>query len=74
MTTREKNMAGLKLGKIRDKHFIHLNEKYYPLRANWKKVYANGIDKENWDPTWLLSPRVKMEWDQDIKASALRRS
>jgi len=67
MTTREKNMSNLKIGMIRDKYFIRLGEKYYPLRTNWKKVYANGIDKENWDNTWLLSPRVKLEYDQDVR-------
>ena len=66
-TTREKNMANLKIGMIKDKYFIRLNEKYYPLRTGWKKVYANGIDKENWDNTWLLSPRVKLEYDQDVR-------
>ena len=67
MTTREKNMTNLKIGTIKDKHFISLNGKYYPLRPNWKKVFANGIDKDNWDNTWLLSPRVKMEYDQDSR-------
>jgi hypothetical protein len=68
MTTRERNIQNLKIGTIRGNHFIHLNGKYYPLRANWKKVFANGIDKENWDNTWLLSPRVKLEYDQDSNA------
>jgi len=67
MTTREKNMSNLKIGTIRDKYFIRLNDKYYPLRLNWKKVYANGIDKDNWDNTWLLSPRVKLEYEQDLR-------
>jgi len=67
MTSREKNTANLKLGTIKGKHFIKLEDKYYPLRTNWKKVFANGIDKDNWDPTWLLSPRVKLEYDQDIR-------
>lgn len=67
MTTRERNMSNLKIGTIKDKHFIRLNDKYYPLRTNWKKVFANGIDKENWDNTWLLSPRVKLEYDLDSR-------
>lgn len=62
-------MANLKIGTIKGKPFIRLNDKYYPLRPNWKIVFANGIDKDNWDNTWLLSPRVKMEWDQDSKSS-----
>jgi len=67
MTTREKNMSNLKIGTIKDKYFIRLNEKYYPLRTNWKVVYANGIDKDNWDNTWLLSPRVKLEYELDLR-------
>jgi hypothetical protein len=66
-TIREKNMANLQIGTIKGKEFIKLADKYYPLRPNWKKVFANGIDKDNWDRTWLLSPRVKMEYDQDSR-------
>lgn len=73
MTTRERNMSNLQIGTIKDKHFIRLGEKYYPLRVNWKKVYANGIDKENWDNTWLLSPRVKLEYDKDTKLAISKR-
>ena len=71
MTTREKNMANLQIGTIKGKEFIKLEDKFYPLRPNWKKVFANGIDKENWDRTWLLSPRVKMEFDQDFRKKEL---
>ena len=60
-------MSNLKIGTIKDKHVVKFGEKYYPLRTNWKMVFANGIDKEDWDPTWLLSPRVKLEYDQDLR-------
>ena len=64
-------MANLKIGTIKGKEFIKLADKYYPLRPNWKKVFANGIDKDNWDNTWLLSSRVKLEYDQDLRKSLL---
>lgn len=65
-------MTNLRIGTIKDKYVIKFGEKYYPLRANWKKVFANGIDKESWDPTWLLSSRVKLEWDEDLKQNHLK--
>jgi len=74
MTTRERNIQNLKIGTIKGQHVIRLNNKYYPLRPNWKKVFANGIDKDNWDNTWLLSPRVKLEYDQDSKAFSANRA
>jgi len=65
MTLREKNMATLQIGTVGKKTFIKLNNKLYPLAKDWKRIFALNIDKEEWDPTWLLSPRNRMQWEQD---------
>ena len=71
MTTREKNMANLKIGTsgTGTKKFIKLDDKLYPLAKDWKKTFAFNIDKEEWDPTWLLSPRNLMAYQQDLLRS-----
>ena len=73
MTTREKNIAALQIGTVGKKHFIKLNDKLYPLAKDWKKTFAYNIDKEEWDPTWLLSTRNLMAYQHDLlKQDSLR--
>jgi hypothetical protein len=71
MTTREKNMANLKIGTsgTGKKLFIKLGDKLYPLAKDWKRIFAFNIDKEEWDPTWLLSTRNLMAYQQDLLRS-----
>jgi hypothetical protein len=75
MTTREKNMANLKIGTSGKgkKLFIKLGDKLYPLAKNWRMTFALNIDKEEWDPTWLLSTRNLMAYQHDLlKQDSLR--
>lgn len=65
MTVREKNMSTFIIGTVGKKHFIKLNGKLYPLAKDWKRIFALNIDKEDWDPTWLLSQRNLMLYQQD---------
>jgi hypothetical protein len=68
MTIRERNLANLKIGTsgTGTKKFIKLGDKLYPLAKDWKRTLALNIDKEEWDPTWLLSTRNLMAYQHDI--------
>ena len=73
MTIREKNIAALQIGTVGKKHFIKLSDKLYPLAKDWKRTLALNIDKEEWDPTWLLSTRNLMAYQHDLlKRSCLK--
>ena len=62
MTTSQKNIAALRIGKVGKKYMIDLDGTLYPLVKDWKTIFAFNVDKEEWDPTWLLSPSNQLEY------------